>query len=391
MTEEQFRAQSAIEKLSHLLQTRTEDLQFLGNFGAEKVMLLHNLVAERLQHDPSPLWERLAKVTAFIPNFINARIATDILGAHITANLTYHVPVKEALSIAKHFSPAFMAEVAEQLVPARAVELIRSFPLADMKKITRELLKNEKYYTMGTFVDVLPVATLHELAREIPNEAQLLRIAIYANNKAHLAEMITGFDNNRILRIVNSAEALHLWPEIIGIVSHFDDNMRRKIAALIPQFTDNELISMIRSACSLTIPEDIVIMTRLLDDEQKIRLASFIPALADSDIIALVRAAHKTREQEQILQIARHLDEKEKRRLATLLPLFSDEELLSLIGSAFPAGLVAVVLEIASYAPEEEMPRIRQLVNGLGPQKTDEARRVAGELSAVERIRELFG
>lgn len=383
--------ESALEKLAHLLKKNRQELGFLENLSPTHLTHLYHFVAERLQLDPSPFWERLAKVAAFIPNFINARIAEDILGPHITANLTYHIPIKDALAISRHFSVRFMAEVAEELVPAKAKELLQAFPIEDTKKITQELLRQEKYYTMGTFVDVLPISTLLEVAKEITDEAKLLQIAVYSLNKAHLAEVLKGFNDDRLLRLVQQAENLQLWPQILGVVSHFDENMRKRIANLVNQFSEAELLSMLKTACALEIAEDLVVITKYLSDLQKKRLAQLIPQLNDAELVKFISAAHNQNEALQILQIAVYLDPTERERIGKILPLLSDEEILNLIGTAFPARLVPIVVEIASYAPPEEMARIRKLLSSFGEEANLEMQRVAGEIAVSEKIRQLFG
>ncbi|MCS6983783.1 MAG: hypothetical protein NZM25_01475 [Leptospiraceae bacterium] len=381
---------SALEKIAYLLQRDEQDFSFLYKLEAQEINRLYEWVLERLQLDNSPFWERLAKVTAFIPNFINARIAEDILGAHITANLTYHVPVQDALAISRYFSVEFMAELAQVLVPGRAQHILHSFPVQDMKKIMHQLLRKKNYYTLGNFVDYLPIETLLVLAQEIHNEEDLLRIAVFSSNKQHLANMLCGFTDDRLLRLVQAAHRLGLWNELLGVVSFFDDSLRQRMANIAQDFGPSELLAMLKAACGLQLAADMARITQFLAEKEKARLAQLVPQLSDEELVAYIRGSCEVKGEKEILQIAVYFTEQDYERVAQLLPQLEDMEILGLIAAAFPARLVPVILKIASYLPDEQIPRLRKLMGELGDGASDEMKRLSQELSLGQKIHDIL-
>ena len=86
-----------IEKLAHVLKVTPDKIQYLRSLGLDDFRQLNQSISDRLLTDSSDVWARLAGVAKFMPNFINAQVAKSLLGPNITANLTYHVDVKQAV------------------------------------------------------------------------------------------------------------------------------------------------------------------------------------------------------------------------------------------------------------------------------------------------------
>ena len=142
-----------IEKLAHVLRVSPDRIQYLKHLSLDDFRSLNDSISNRLLTDSSDVWSKLAGVAKFMPNFINAQVAKSLLGPNITANLTYHIDTKQAVSIASSLNIEFLAQVAENLVPARAKHLIEAFPMDVLVKLTRTLTRDKKFFTMGAFVD----------------------------------------------------------------------------------------------------------------------------------------------------------------------------------------------------------------------------------------------
>src|SRR5690606_31660416 len=151
---------------------------------------------------------------------------------------------REAISVAGSLSTPFLAKVVERLIPEKAINMILAYPQKDLIRIMKELLKNGKYYTLGSFVDHLPHDKLHILANEIPTADDLLKIAIYAFKKDHLAGLIVDYSDDRLLNLVTSANKLDLWGDMLEIISYFSEKESIRFASLSDQMDDQILLTI---------------------------------------------------------------------------------------------------------------------------------------------------
>lgn len=81
---------SEIQKIVHLLHSSEETMEYLNSHTHEQLTDLRLKITHAILEEQSETWEPLAKVTKFMPNFLNAKVSEDILGPSITANITYH-------------------------------------------------------------------------------------------------------------------------------------------------------------------------------------------------------------------------------------------------------------------------------------------------------------
>ncbi|MCB1158177.1 MAG: hypothetical protein H7A25_15390 [Leptospiraceae bacterium] len=213
-----------IQRLQHMLHIEDKETSYLQKLDGEELFHLRSKIADALQNEHAETWEKLAKVSKFMPNFINAKIAQDILGASITANFTYFIPIKDALNISSMFSIPFMADVSEHLNPSRLEPLLKEFPIDRIKKIVVEMEKRNGYYTMGNFVDYIPSDKVSIIANQIQSEETLIRTASFANKKHRLAPIIAAFSDDRLKKLLLKGDELKLYEEIILIMRHIPDN-----------------------------------------------------------------------------------------------------------------------------------------------------------------------
>lgn len=206
------------QRVCHILHSEEERMEFLKKLKAEELFFLRGKIADAIQNQHSETWEKLAAVTKFMPNFINAKIAEDVLGPSISANLTYYVPVKEAINISTHFSIKFMCDIIEYLNPARLETLLAEYPVDKIKKIVFELDNRRAYYTMGNFVDYIPQNKVTLIAGQIQSEETLIRSASFANKKHRLGPVIREFTDSRIKSLLLKGHELNLRREIIDII-----------------------------------------------------------------------------------------------------------------------------------------------------------------------------
>lgn len=211
-------------RLCHLLHSAENDFSFLKKMNAKELFLLRTKISDAIQDEHASTWEKLAAVAKFMPNFVNAKISQEILGPSISANLTYFVPLRDAISISSHFSDSFLADVTEHLIPSKSQLLLAEFPIEKIKKVIAQLEKRKGYYTMGNFVDYMPLERVTLFSKEIKSEETLLRTGTFANKKDRLAPVIKEFTDEKLKSLIITGSKLNLTEEILSIIKHVPDS-----------------------------------------------------------------------------------------------------------------------------------------------------------------------
>ncbi|MBV6492610.1 MAG: hypothetical protein LDLANPLL_00605 [Turneriella sp.] len=354
-----------IEKLAHVLKVPTERLHFLRSLSMEDFQVLNQTISDRLLTDSSNVWSKLAGVAKFMPNFINAQVAKSILGPNITANLTYHIDTKHAVSIAKSLNIDFLAEVAENLVPARAKHLIEAFPMEVLVNLTRVLTREKKYFTMGAFVDYMDVEKIHALSKEIPDTESLLRVGLYTQNKEHVAKLLDGFADEKIIELVETAQRKDLWPAVIGLLAHFSDAQHQRLASLVGRVSVDALLGMVPFALEHGALVYIFAFLKHLNADMYAHMATICAKLDSEALAGLIEAADESNELKTALKIADHLAERDVERLSAMSHRFEDALLKKVILTAHAEGLIPFGLRLLALLPETEIPRAERIAQTI--------------------------
>jgi hypothetical protein len=228
-----LRKQAEINKLLHLLQGNEENFDFFERLSAEDLHRLFLHIQQAVQMEQAPVWERLGKVVRFMPAFINAKVAETAVGANITANITYHVAVKDAVGIAKYLSIPFLAEVSENLIPEKSQDIINGFPMDLMRKVIEYMIKKQSHYAIAGFVDYLEQWKVIELAKNIRDEKDLIRISVFVQNKHLLAELVQGFSDDKLFRTMVAAHELEEHNELMNIYNLLKGSQRARVIDII--------------------------------------------------------------------------------------------------------------------------------------------------------------
>lgn len=228
-----LRKQAEINKLLHLLQGNEADFDFLDRLSAEDLHKLFLHIQQAVQMEQAPVWERFGKVVRFMPAFINAKVAETAVGANITANICYHVPVKDAVGIAKYLSVPFLAEVSENLIPEKSQAIINGFPLDLMRKVIEYMIMKQSHYAIAGFVDYLEQWKVIELAKNIRDEKDLIRISVFVQNKQMLAELVQGFNDDKLFRTMIAAHELEEHNELMNIYNMLKGPQRDRVVRII--------------------------------------------------------------------------------------------------------------------------------------------------------------
>lgn len=228
-------------RLAHNLATQPDELKQLAGFDASALGHLNNLL-QKMQFDHSLVWAKLAKVASFIPNFINAKVAQEILGPHITANLSYHLPIPDVISIARKIRIDFLAEVTENMVAEKGAKIVDQMPMDLLKPLVRKISERGGFFTIGSFTDYVKLDIIRQLLPEIRDNRHLLEISCFCNKKDRVAFAVGLLDSDRIKNLLLLAAEIEYWDEILSFGRFLEERDRVRVKDIL-QTLDGALVS----------------------------------------------------------------------------------------------------------------------------------------------------
>lgn len=222
-----------LKSINNLLGVHGSELSFLEKLEPEEINKLRNQIILFSQESQKDIWVPMAKVSKFMPNFLNAKVAEDILGPSITANFSYHLHPKDALGIAGHFSIKFFCDVLEHLVPEKIEPMINQSPFDLMRRAVNELLTRRNYFLIGSLIDYTPIDSVEKIARGVENLGELISITYNARDKARVLNLFKRFDDAKIYGVMVAGLNGNLSDEIKTIYEHADEELLEKTRRII--------------------------------------------------------------------------------------------------------------------------------------------------------------
>lgn len=228
-----------LQKIAHVLDVSLEDVQFLAGHTEKQLVFLFNSISNAIQKDQSHVWEPLARVVKFIPNFLNAKISEEVLGPHITANITYHVGVKDAISISNFFSNKFFADVMEHVLPEKIQGILAEAPYEKMRIVLIELLNRKNYYHLSNLMDYVPLDRAAKLTLEVKDYEILSTVAFFSSKKDRLWRILTTYHDERTTGFIKISLEMDRAEMIQEIYDTADQNYKTRLKNMILGIEEN--------------------------------------------------------------------------------------------------------------------------------------------------------
>ncbi|MDT0495821.1 hypothetical protein RM530_00360 [Algiphilus sp. W345] len=220
-------------RIAALLKVPATELSFLQDCApAELTRLRKRITAAGIERHRRS-FERLSRASGLMPVPIAARIAQDVLGPEIVAQLTPYMPVERSVKVAQQMSIGFQADVSVHMVPQASSDLLAALPHELRRAVTRELLARGEYAVMGTVVDFLPEPVIADLAQEIEDPEALLETTGYVEDKSRLGRVVSNFSDERIDELLRSAAQGGRMAVLCELVAAIGDAPRRRLAPIL--------------------------------------------------------------------------------------------------------------------------------------------------------------
>jgi hypothetical protein len=239
LSQDESHKNSELQKIGSLLGTAEEEIHFLSSLPADKLSFLRMKITTAILEEQSGVWEPLARVSKFMPNFLNAKVSEDILGPKITANITYHVPVKDALAIATHFSTKFFCDVLEHIVPEKIEHIIKDSPNDLMKRVIHELRKRKNYLLIGSLIDFTPISTVLKISLEV-DDSEMIQIMDYITKRERLTELLDNYEDSKIIGLTKASIKLEKIEGLLEVFSFTKVKTKQKIERILDKLSYEE-------------------------------------------------------------------------------------------------------------------------------------------------------
>jgi hypothetical protein len=222
-------SRSEVAKLARLLGLDGPDaLAYLDRVPARELRDYRDAVIDLLYDYDRVTLQRAADAARLLPVRTLAKIGERALGPLICARLTGLLDPDRATDISGHFSIDFLAQVAAELDPRRAIEVVTSMAPDRLLGIALAMAAREEYVAMGRFVACLDDRTLAACVEELSDE-DLLRIAFVLEGKERLGEVYEVVGLERTQRILDGAESMGLEEEALDLFDHLSASQREAL------------------------------------------------------------------------------------------------------------------------------------------------------------------
>jgi hypothetical protein len=218
-----------ILKLARLLRRSPEELSYLELVPATDVRELREQVTDVLFSAHGPALARLAAASKVLPIRVVATIGERAFGPMLAARIAGLLDPARAVEMADTMPIEFLADVAVELDPRRASDVISRISPERIAAITRELLRRDEYVTMGHFVGHLGDEAVRA-AFGVLDDKSLLLVAFVLESKDSLNHLVSLLPEARRDALVDVAADQQMWLEALDLLSHLSEENRSRFA-----------------------------------------------------------------------------------------------------------------------------------------------------------------
>jgi hypothetical protein len=301
----QLAARAEILKLARMLRREPDGLAYLEQIPADDLRRLREQVTELLFTAQGPALSRLAAASKLLPIRVVATIGERAFGPVLAARIAGLLEPTRAVEMADTMPIEFLADVAAELDPRRASDVISLISPERIAAVTRELIRREEYVTMGRFVGHLPDASVRAAFGELDDVA-LLRVAFVLESKQSLDHLVSLLPTARREAVVEVAARERMWIEVLDLLCNLGPDARRGFTKLKALDRDGVLEAIFLAAVENGLWSDLLPLVPELSVAGQERLAraaaKLEPAQRDA-IIAQMRTAGMTQQLERFEQI----------------------------------------------------------------------------------------
>jgi len=217
-------------KLARLLNTDADELAALEDVPPEDLRELRETITSRLFDGHVGAFRRAVHASGILPTGVSATIAEKAMGPLLCARLAGLVPTERAIGVAAHLSPDFLTEVAINMDPRRASDVIAGISAERIEEIARRLADRGEHVVMGRFAGHLSDDTLRRTFAAL-DDSDLLHIAFVLEEG--LDRAVSLMPNERLIGVLRCAAEEDLWPEAVAMLDDLAPERRLELTRMV--------------------------------------------------------------------------------------------------------------------------------------------------------------
>jgi hypothetical protein len=222
-------SRAEVTKLARLLGLDgPESLAYARKVPASELRAYREAITELLYEDDRTQLQRAADAARLLPAQTLATIGEHALGPLVCARLTGLLASDRAVEISRHFSTEFLARLAAELDPRRAVDVVTSLPAERTLEIAVVMAAHGEHVAMGRFVAHLDRDTLAACIERLSDE-DLLRVGFVLEGKERVGEVFEIAGLERTQRMLDGAQAMGLGDEARELLDHLSASQRKRL------------------------------------------------------------------------------------------------------------------------------------------------------------------
>jgi hypothetical protein len=275
---EALATRAEIVKLARLIGREPDSLSYLESVPADEIRALRDHTTEVLFRANGSTLSRLAAASRLLPVGLVATLGERAFGPVLSARIAGLLEPSRAVEMAEKLPITFLADIAIDIDPRRAKDVIAGIPPRRIAEITRELARRQEYVTMGRFVGQMPDGSVAAGLAEL-DDAALLRVAFILEAKESLPDLVGLLPEERIDAIIDAAARENLWAEALDLLSRLSSEQRAEFAEQAGKHRQPVFDSLIRCARDFEMWQSLLPLTVHLPREGQKRAANAIRKL----------------------------------------------------------------------------------------------------------------
>lgn len=359
--------QAEIIKLARILHVPEQQLVFMQFLEPESLRQFRFAILERLQNQQKKRFRSLAVWVSWLPRWISVFWVKHFLDPFIVAQIAVYLSTESSYRIARHLPAKTIAAIAVHLDPRLARELLGYLTTHQITDISRVLLQQRDFVTMGRFVSMLSDTVLQDVALIVENESDLLEIAFYIESREQIDHLVHVLPRPRIekaLLIIGDPEQRQMWPKVLALMSYISYGLKQELGDLAVQQGEPVINAIIQATQEDQLWEDMLPVVACLSAQAQNFVAN-LPALRRVEIIrSIVEAADRCDLWADMLVIVNYMQDEARDVVAAAIAQIDEQVLHHIAYASLLRSQWEVTFDIMRRMPAGKQQQCHRILDG---------------------------
>lgn len=302
-------ARAEVVKLARELHTAPEELEFLLESDPQAVRQFRRGLHRGLDAKHRPMFDRLAKASALLPNSLAVTIATRIFGPVLCGMIAPSLSPERAQSLIGHVPMRFLADLAPYVDPEAATPIVGALDVEVMVPVMREMLRRKDYVTLARFLVAATDQQLLEVLPHIDSGADMLLVAFNVELDTvsdRFETVMAALPEERIREIMQAGYEQDMVVEALTFLQFLSTETLGRVADTVAEMDTEILTHMVETAHRENAWAELIPITLAMSEKYRMRLAE-LDVWDEEKIAAITRVAERnglSAELEQLISAA---------------------------------------------------------------------------------------